>query len=346
SQVTEEKFESFKKSTPLAETPFGGQAHDWDLPLQFHNSVWSADRTVAFLEEHDSNQPFLLAVGFEDPHHPHAVPLEFEDRVRPEDVPLPDFTEGELNDKPPHFVAAREGRLEELSTRGEYAMAGQGAGFDFSKVSERDARTGRAYYYTMCRLIDREMGRILDALDRTGQAQNTIVIFTTDHGELLGDHGLWMKGPFHYDQLINVPCIVRWPDRMPGGQSIHGLFSHADIVPTLLAAAGVESDGISDGVDALPLLRGESESVRDDLLVECIDDPIGLRLKTLVTPERKLTWYTGQSYGELYDLESDPAEKINRWNDPQYAEEKSELLGRLLDYGETLEPRSERHCYA
>lgn len=345
-QVTEETFESYSKARRLSEIGFGGGAHDWDIPLKYHNSVWTADRTIDFLKKHDADQPFLLAVGFQDPHHPHCVPTEFEERVDPNEVPLPDYVEGELEDKPPHFMAARCGELSKLETRGKFAMAGQGGGADFRKVSDEDARLGRAYYYNMVKIIDQQMGRIMECLDTYGLSENTLVLFTTDHGELLGDHGLWMKGPFHYEQLVRVPTIIRYPAAIPSGQRSNALFSHADIVPTILGAVGLPIPTDIDGVDAMPMLSREQDSVRDSLLIECIDDPQGLRLKTIVTNNRKLTWYCGHSYGELYDLEIDPAERVNQWNNPSYASDKAQLISAILEEMEILEKRVERTSYA
>lgn len=345
-QVTEETFESFSKARRLSQTGFGGGAHDWDIPLKYHNSVWTADRTIDFLKKHDADQPFLLAVGFQDPHHPHCVPTEFEERVDPNEVPLPDYVEGELEDKPPHFMSARCGELSKLETRGKFAMAGQGGGADFRKVSEKDARLGRAYYYNMVKIIDQQMGRIMECLDTYGLSENTLVLFTTDHGELLGDHGLWMKGPFHYEQLVRVPTIIRYPAAIPSGQRSNALFSHADIVPTILGAVGLPIPTDIDGVDAMPMLSREQDSVRDSLLIECVDDPHGLRLKTIVTDNRKLTWYCGHPYGELYDLESDPTERVNHWDNPTYASDKAQLISAILEEMEILEKRVERTSYA
>ncbi len=345
-QVSEETFQSYSKARRLSQTGFGGGAHDWDIPLKYHNSVWTADRTIDFLKKHDDDQPFLLAVGFQDPHHPHCVPTEFEERVDPNEVSLPDYVEGELEDKPPHFIAARCGELSTLETRGKFAMAGQGGGADFRKVSEEDARLGRAYYYNMVKIIDQQMGRIMECLDKYGLSENTLVLFTTDHGELLGDHGLWMKGPFHYEQLVRVPTIIRYPVEIPSGQRINALFSHADIVPTILGAVGLPIPADTDGVDAMPMLSQEQTSVRDSLLIECVDDPQGLRLKTIVTDNRKLTWYCGHSYGELYDLENDPSERVNQWDNPAYTADKVDLISAILKDMEVLERRVERTSYA
>ena len=345
-EASGEPFDAYQKATCLAENRFGGEAYDWEIPLKYHNSVWTADRTIDFLENNGPDEPFLLAVGFQDPHHPHCLPTEFEARVSPNEVPVPNFTEGELDDKPPHFLEAHWGKLEESEIRGQFPIAGQGGGFDFRKVTEKDARFGRAYYFSMVKLIDQQVGRILDSLDRNGFAENTLVCFTSDHGELLGDHGLWMKGPFHYEQLVRIPMLMRWPQGFSGGKRISSLFSHVDIVPTILAATGLSRPSQIDGVNALPMLRGDIESVRDIAMIECIDDPKGLRLKTIVTPERKLTWYCGHDYGELYDLKADPDERINRWAHADYATERAQLLARLLDATEPLEKRAKRVSYA
>ena len=190
------------------------------------------------------------------------------------------------------------------------------------------------------------MGRILEGLETYGLAENTLVVFTTDHGELLGDHGLWMKGPFHYEQLIRVPTLLRFPQAIPAGQRTQALFSHVDIMPTVLSAAGLSIPSDTDGIDVMPMVTGQTESVRDSVLVECVDDPRGVRLKTIVTDTRKLTWYCGHPYGELYDLESDPSERVNQWDNVAYAADKTSLMSRILEAMEPLERRVERLSYA
>ncbi len=325
---------------------FGGEAYDWSLPTHLHNSVWSAEKSIEFLETYDPSVPFFLAIGFQDPHHSHCVPTDFADRVDPAQVPLPRYQADELADKPPHFEIAHKGKLEDSPYRGEYPVAGQGKGADFATISETDVRSGRAYYYTMVKLIDQQMGRILDCLEERGLAENTLVVFTSDHGELLGDHGLWMKGPFHYEELIRIPLIVRWPEGIQAGQSIQGLCSHVDLVPTILSAIGESVPDEIEGLNAMPLLQAEKASIRDHVVIECVDDPNHLRLKTIVTEDRKLTYYHGEGFGELYDLAQDPDEIHNRWDDPQYNEDRIRLTARVADHLERLERRAERHSYA
>jgi arylsulfatase A-like enzyme len=310
-------------------------ARDWELPLELHNSVWTAERTIASLERlAEGERPFALWASFQDPHHPFAVPPPF-DRPHPGSGPLL-YREGELDDKPPHFLAAHEGRLEGSPYRGDYPMAGQHHGQDYRAITPEWSRAARDRYLGMVELVDRETGRILDALDDLGLAENTLVVFTSDHGELLGAHGLWMKGPFHYEDVIRVPLIARWPQGLPAGVVDNGLASLADLAPTFLAAAGLAAPAEMDG--AMSLLgqwRGEG-TAREAAFTECVDDPRTLDLATVVTASHKLTAYRGGAYhgreaevGELYDLANDPDEVVNCWVDPAYREVKEKLLSLL-----------------
>lgn len=284
-----------------AARPFGGEAVDWALPPAFHSSVWIADRGCEFLQSHCTtapDQPFFLHLGFQDPHHPHAVPLDLPDsaRVDPATVPLPRYVSGELDSRPGHYRAAYEGRLESHPTRGDYAMAGQGGGFDFRDLPERDVREARAYYYTLCQLIDTQVGRVLSLLDCLGAAEDTLVVFTSDHGELLGDHGLWQKGFFPYDELLRVPLLARWPRRLGAGRIVPEIFSLADLAPTFLAAAGIDPIGgphLRDGVNWLQFLTAAASAPRDHAIVEHIDDPKKLGFRTLLTRDVKLTAWRG-----------------------------------------------------
>ena len=329
---------------------FGGEAYDWNLPLEQTNALWTAERTVEFLQNSASNEsPFLLSVGFQDPHHPHALPHEYAKKLNPSGIPLPHYTEGELDNKPPHFNMAREGKLNTSHFRGEFGIAGHYLGdpnVNFLDISEEDAQLGRTYYYGLVELIDYGIGMILEALDKLNLSENTIVVFTTDHGDLLGDHGLWMKGPFHYEQLINVPLIIRWLGHIKSGMEISSLVSLADILPTIMSMCSFENPEGLDGVDLTPVIMGEANEARDHILVECTDDPKGLRLKTIVTNRYKLTFYYGQSFGELYDLEMDPWEENNLWEIDQMMYIKAELLMKLINDFERLEKRTIRHSYS
>lgn len=346
SEADEETQESARHFTWRGKETFPAAGVDWDIPMKYHPSRWAADRAIDFLENHDTDTPFFLYVGFPDPHHPHAVPREYTDKVDPARVPLPDFVPGELEDKPLHFRLAHTRELENHPMRGEYKSAGQGEGVEYAELTEEEIREGRAYYYTMVRMIDDEVGRILATLETHGLRDNTLIVFTTDHGELLGDHGLWMKGPFHYEPLIRVPLILSWPKGLPQGRCVTNLCSLVDLAPTLLRAAGGDALPDIDGFDLLSALKGEKDWPRQRALVLFEDDPKGIRAKTLVTHNRKLTMYEDCDEGELFDLENDPSERKNLWDDPSWKIEKEALCATCLEEAGRELRRASRVCYA
>ena len=210
-------------------------------------------------------------------------------------------------------------------------MSGQGGPTPYHAVCATDTREARAYYHDLVHLIDRSLAPVLTALRERHLEENTLVIFTSDHGELLGDHGLWRKGPYHYESLLRVPLIMRWPGRLPAGTTSSDLVSLVDIVPTVLAACGqpaAELDG-----RALPPFANQTASARDEVFVELLEDPDRMELRTLVTRDWKITTYTGETWGELYDLRHDPHEFINRWSDPDLSALKAELQQCLANHG-------------
>jgi arylsulfatase A-like enzyme len=333
----------------LASSSFGGEAIKWDIPSGCTNTDWVRERTLAFLDEQvNVDQPFFLSVGFQDPHHPHALPDEYAQDLHPELMPLPQFTKGELDDKPPYFNEVHNGRWsKDHPLHGRYAMAGQGFdSYNYHEVTEEDARLGRAYYYRMVELIDQAIGDIMRSLDERGLTNDTIIVFTSDHGELLGDHGIWMKGPFLYEQLISVPLIFSWKGSLKVNKLNSDMISLVDLTPTLLSLCNLPIPEDMDGLDMSTVLQQGESSPRQAALIEHIDDPSKIRLKTVVTDRYKMTVYIGQSYGELYDFVEDSGEIINLWNNPEYMEIRQDLYGKLLLELENIEKRADRISYA
>ncbi len=189
----------------------------------------------------------------------------------------------------------------------------------------------------MCDLIDEQVGRILGTLDETGLRDNTIVIFMSDHGEMLGDHGIYLKGPFFYEPAIHVPLIISCPGVIKPGRS-GALVELTDIAQTLLDAAGLPYHPGMQGKSLWPILVGETDRDRhrDDVYCEYYNaltshkDPKACA--TMVRTEScKLIVAHGLNTGELYDLRNDPNETANQWDKPQYIRAKIELLTRLAD---------------
>ena len=192
----------------------------------------------------------------------------------------------------------------------------------------------RAAYWAMCDHIDAQVGRLLDALERSGQHENTIVIFTSDHGEMLGDHGLYIKGPFLYEEAIHVPLIISWPGRIEGGRRSEALVELTDLAPTLLDAAELEPEPGMQGRSLWPLLTGKADlqHFRDDVYCEYYNsnpDKPAHYLTMVRTHRHKLIAWHNEPVGELYDLKNDPLERHNLWNNPAAAATKTEMLERL-----------------
>ena len=182
----------------------------------------------------------------------------------------------------------------------------------------------------MISLLDRQIGRILDRLAALGLAGETLVVFTSDHGHLFGQHGLTAKGPFHYEDLLRVPLIVAQPGKVPAGRRSASLQSLVDFAPSLLAATGTPVPASMTGIDQSAVWYGRSETVRDHVLVENHHEPTTIHLRTFIDERYKLTVYYHRDYGELFDLAADPHEVRNLWDVPAARELKYELMRKLL----------------
>jgi arylsulfatase A-like enzyme len=191
-----------------------------------------------------------------------------------------------------------------------------------------------ARYYAMIELVDDKIGEILDALERSGQRENTLIIFTSDHGETLGDHGLLFKGCRFYEGLVRVPLIMAWRNHFMPGLVSDALVELMDIAPTLLDICGLSQPDRMQGKSLVPILNGERnrlhEYVRSEyyhVLMPTDENGFEGSYGTMYRNERyKLVVYHNQGLGELFDLLEDPDEFVNLWNDPDYSDLRSELL--------------------
>ena len=169
------------------------------MPTEFHQTTWCAEKTIEFVSE-ERDSPWLMSFNCFDPHHAFDPPAEYLERYDPDDVPAPSYQPGELDNKT---------QFQRVDHQGAYG----GGGMSFARLTKYQRRQVVAAYYAMIELIDDQVGRMLQALDDMGQRENTLVIFTSDHGEMLGDHGILLKGPYFYECMIRVPLILRWPAR-------------------------------------------------------------------------------------------------------------------------------------
>jgi arylsulfatase A-like enzyme len=314
----------------------------WDMPVAMHPGTWLAERAVAFLKNHDRSKPFYLNLGFQDPHHPHALPLDYKNTVDPASVPLPDIFYENEEGTVEHIEHFRKGTLLDSRFNGKYEMAGQGrcAWGEYFKNEERMELT-RAYYYSMVQLIDDQLGIILEALDELNYSEDTLVIFTTDHGEMLGDHCIGQKGPLAYEGVTHIPFLMLYPEGFKP-HKVSECVSLVDIVPTILDFAEIDNPFRLDGISLRDRLQTGKPFKRKGVRIEYKEEPDKIRYKCWVTPEWKLVIYLGEEFGELYNLENDPGEKNNLYNRSEYSGVKNKLLVELLNDMELSEPLSER----
>ncbi len=310
--------------------------HSWDLPAELHYTTWTAERTIASIERDvAAGRPFFTWASFHDPHPPYLVPAPWASMYDPADMVPGRREPGELDRMPAHFRLTQE-TTPDFSTYRESEFVNHG--FTSHLVDEAKLRQNMAIYYGMVSFMDQQIGRILDALDRLGIAENTLVVFTTDHGHFLGQHGLIAKGAFHYENLIKLPFLVRMPGQVPAGATSPALQSLVDLAPSFLSAAGIAVPGLMQGVSQWDVWRGEAAKARDWALVENRHQPTAVHLRTFVEERYKATVYRTSTDGELFDLADDPDERCNRWDDPAYAEVKVALLHRWLQAEIAREP--------
>ncbi len=312
----------------------GGDAPDygaWELPAGLSDSAFVADRISNIIEK-KSGQPWFCWASFQDPHGPFVCPREWFERVDTDAMPAPyeGYREGEFDDRP-EFYAKLHASDEEWGKK-TYRIDGIEMGGVYGHA--RDVENERAIMQAeagLVGLLDHYIGRILQALERTDQLENTLIILTSDHGSMLGHHGLWGKGITAYEDCQRVPFIA-WGCGVQSRGIRHELANVIDIPRTILSACGCPIPQGMQGADLTAYLRGQTDHTADATLIEFRASQNGPRQYTYVTKSHKLVVYHENYEGELYNLEQDPDQYYNLWNDPDSAKRKNALLYDLCRY--------------
>ena len=304
------------------------------VPAEYHQTTWCAEMAARFIHA-NTDRPWLFSVNPFDPHHPFDPPADYLSRYDPQQMPLPEYRDGELGNKP---------AWQQL----DHVWAHNNPGsMRVDELAPDDHRRIRAAYCAMVELIDDSVGRMLNALDESGQRENTIVIFMSDHGEMLGDHGLYLKGPHFYEEAVHVPLIVSWPGRLQAGLQSSALVELVDLAPTLLDFCGVPIEPQLQGASLTPICHGEvdPDHHRDHVFCEYYNSWTHHHsyATMLRTHNEKIVVHHGHEPGELYDLATDPHEFDNLWDSPGHRELKSDLLKKCFDASAfTMDPLPER----
>ena len=305
------------------------QQHKWLIPEEFHYNTWIAERSCALLEQYQQqDESFVLWASFFDPHPSYLVLEPWDTMYDPQHITVPQAVTGEHDHNPPHIQMTQQANPDYSA----WQEAGGNATHGFHSHLQDRASLAKdiAVYYGMVSCMDKYIGQIVDKLDALGLADNTLVVFTSDHGHYFGQHGLIAKGAFHYEDGLRVPLIVRQQGRVPAGTQSDSLQSLVDFAPTFLGVCDISIPAEMTGLDQSAIWFGASVTARDWVVVENHHQPTTIHMKTYIDSRFKLTVYFERDYGELYDLQQDPDEIRNRWSDPTYEGLKTLLLAKLL----------------
>jgi arylsulfatase A-like enzyme len=283
--------------------------HVWrtSIPEEIYPTTYITQATEQYLREHaasDLGEPFFAVCSYPDPHHPFTPPGKYYDMYDPGEVPMPRTFNDAHERSTPQYKRM-------LKRRGQPLKASVNP---FSPT-ESEYREMAAKAFGMVTMVDEGIGQILATLQGSGLADNTIVIFTSDHGDMFGDHGAMLKGGMHYEGCIRVPLLIKRPGKPSG--VCNALVGSIDLAATVMAMAGVEPYNGMQSIDLTGLLDGETTSLRESILIE--EDQVhdivhtggSLRMRTLVTEQARLTLYDGLAHGELFDRINDPDETRN-----------------------------------
>jgi len=307
----------------------GKHSYYWykeDAPVELRQTAWCAEKAIDFISKQDKDKPWMLCVNCYDPHPPFDAPASNVQKYLARGLPDPIFSEHDIEEW------ERLNRFFHQST---------------AKPTDDGVRRQRASYYGMCELVDMHFGRIIEALDHLGLRDDTIIIFNSDHGEMLGDHGLTHKGCRFYEGLVHVPLIISCPSRFASGVRYDGITELTDLSPTIAQLCGIEMES-SCGHSLLDALQRRVVSHRSFVRTEyyhVLDESLKFGSSNEGSDENpavdtshasyaemyydgrfKLCVYHGSEYGQLFDMKEDPSEKRNLWDDPDHAGVKMQLL--------------------
>lgn len=317
-----------------------GWVHDG--PPEATRTWRTAERALGFLRRQSASQPFALCVSFADPHVPHLALREYYEKYPLDSIDLPPFNEQELAGK------ARRWAIK------------YGA-FNAAAATDDDKRRYVAIYRAMISWVDTQVGRLLATLEAQGLRENTLVVFTSDHGDFNFEHGLAKKDLVLVDSLLHVPCLFSFPGRIPADRRPKAMVEQVDVLPTLLDLLGIETPIGVQGRSAAALIRGEINCHKDAVFGEVCPPYLynkyltfeafaadhggrgntpfnvpGDFTKSIREREWRYIWY-GTGEEELYDHRHDPREQRNVAADPAFAAEKARLKLRLLEWNALTE---------
>lgn len=280
-----------------------------DHPYNDNNVV---NEAVEAIKKHSNGKPWCRYVGTLGPHDPYFVPQEYLDMYRPEDIVLPDNFTDRMEDKPSLYRKTRD---------------------RFDQLSEQEHKEAIRHYLAFCTYEDALFGKLLEALEQSGEAENTLVIYLSDHGDYMAEHGLWCKGLPCFKGAYHIPLAMRWPCGIKSpGRCEENFVILADIAPTFLELAGVQADRVFAGESLMPFLKNQKpDSWRDAVFTQTNGNELYGIQRSIMTERWKYV-YNGFDYEELYDLINDPHETNNLFSKKEFSDVVKELSKRIWSF--------------
>ena len=295
----------------------------WDQDEDLHPDVFVGETACWWLERYPGKEPFFLQIGMPGPHPPYDPTQPYLDQYLDRELPEP-ILDYDLDSQPAPLRALRQNHM----ARGHDAVV------HLAEPSREQLHRQRAHYYANVTMIDTQVGHIVDALEARGVLDNTLIIFTSDHGDCLNDHGHSQKWNM-YEQSVHVPAVICWPGKIREGQRIAELVSLMDFAPTILQAADVPVPDWMEARSLADLLFKAEAPERDRVFAEHADDAIltGTQFMTMIREDRwKLVHFIDCEDGQLFDLVDDPGERVNLWADLEHQEVRRRLIEEILKW--------------
>lgn len=314
----------YKAHHPLYETALG--AYEWSLEEKYHPDVFVGNMARKLINQRESKKPLFLQIGFPGPHPPYDPPKRYIDMYEDKDFYLEPISDEEMASQPPSQAIYRQGMIE---------CNHDAVRWHLHPTAEQLTRL-RKFYAANVTLIDEQIGMIFDTLREKGLLDNSIVLFTSDHGDCLGDHNLIQKWSM-YDSVTRIPAILWASENIPlaRNKKTDALLEQFDLAHTILNIAGIDTPRDYQSISFADSLADGDIKGREYLFAEHSKDNVykGSEFMTMIRSRKyKLVHNLGETFGELYDLEKDPGEHKNLWDCKEYADIKDSLLKELLEF--------------
>ena len=298
-------------------------AFTWELPEDMHSDVFVPQMAITWLDRYKGEEPFFLEVGIPGPHPPYDPTEPYLARYR--DKKLPEaIRDYDLDTQP---LALRK-------LRKHHEKHDHDAIVHLANPTPEQMHRQRAHYYANVSMIDTQVGEIIKALERRGVLDDTVIIFTSDHGDCLNDHGHSQKWTM-YEQSVHVPAVIYHPGQIKAGNRVKDLVALFDFGPTILEIAGVAPPEWMEARSLVPYFNASHDPTRERVFSEHSEDRIlnSIEFMTMIRQGPwKLVHLLNDKEGQLFNLEEDPREVHNLWDDPAHAEVKKELIDAILSW--------------